>query len=225
MPILHSEIELPQFLDHTCLAPLTTPTTVEQYCWEADRYNLVSVCIPPLHLPLAVHILHKKPIEIWSVVGFPLGIETTEVKLYAAQQLADLGVQGLEIVPQLVWFKLGEPNRVYQELANIAQATRLPIRAVLEISLLTTDELKTALQVCLDAGVTSIKTGSGLGGDVIPDQVREIISLSRGRLTVKAAGGVKTLDHALELIKAGATRLGTSRSIELLQQQARQPAS
>ncbi|WP_218080274.1 deoxyribose-phosphate aldolase [Anthocerotibacter panamensis] len=225
MAEIHPELQLAQFIEHTCLGPITTVTTVEQFCWEADRYRFAAVCVPPLHLASAVNTLHKKPVEVWSVVGFPLGTSTDQAKLYAAQQLTDLGAQGLEVVPQLTWFKEGDPNRVYRELAQIVQATRIPIRAVLEISLLQPTELKTALQICGDAGVRGVKTGSGWGGDVTREQVQQVAGLTRGRIEIKAAGGIKTLDHALELLLAGATRLGTSRSVELLHQQARQAAS
>jgi len=216
---LHPEIELAHFLEHTCLSPLTTVTAVEQCCWEADRYGFPSVCVPPLHLAIAVNALHKKPVKIWTVVGFPLGLDTAASKRYAAQQLAEQGAAGLEVVPQLVWFKEGQPNRVYQELAHIVQDTNLPVRVVLELGLMQPEELKVAVQVCGDAGVTSIKTGSGWGGDITFEQVQQLYILCKGRLPIKAAGGIKTLEHALSLIAAGASLLGTSRSVELLQQQ------
>jgi len=222
---LHPEIELAHQIEHTCLSPLATKSTVEQICWEADRYQFRAVCVPPLHLATAVQALYKKPVEVWSVVGFPLGFDTPESKLYAAQQLTELGAQGLEVVPAMAVLKDGEPNRIYQELAQIIQATRLPVRVVLEIGLLNPEELRLALQVCQDAGVVGIKTGSGWAGDTTPDQVKQVIGLTKGRLPIKAAGGIKTLTQALNLLAAGATTLGTSKGIELLQEQHNRRAS
>ncbi|WP_287130136.1 deoxyribose-phosphate aldolase [Candidatus Cyanaurora vandensis] len=216
---IHPEMALPQFIEHTCLNVLTTTTTVEQVCWEADRHRFRAVCVPPLHLATAVKALYKKPIQVWTVVGFPLGLDTPQAKLYAAQQLADQGATGLEVVPQLIWLKQGDPNRVYQELAEIQQATRLPVRAILELNLLEPAELELALQVCRDAGVSGIKTGTGWAGNTTADQVRQVASLSKGRLPIKASGGIKTLAQCLDLLAAGATALGTSQGVMILKQQ------
>ncbi len=221
--MIHPEIELAQFLEHTCLAIATTVTTVEQTCWEADRYRFAAVCVPPVHLALAVNTLLKKPIEVWTVVGFPLGLDSPGAKLYAAQQLVEQGAQGLEVVPHLGWFKEGDPNRVYQELAEIVQATQVPVRAVLELSSVRPEDLKLALQVCGDSGVRGIKTVTGWE-PISPDLVREVVSLTKGRLPIKCAGGIKTIAQSVQLILAGASRIGTSRSVDLLQQQAQRPS-
>jgi deoxyribose-phosphate aldolase len=140
------------------------------------------------------------------------------VKLYEAQEAVENGATELDVVINLGWLKSGQLNDLHRELAEIREETGQTIKAILEMSLLTEEEKRVAAEVCMDAGVAFLKTSTGwAGGATVPD-VRLLKEISNDRVGIKASGGIRTIEQALELILAGATRLGTSRSLDLLRQ-------
>jgi deoxyribose-phosphate aldolase len=214
----YPDIDLAPFIDHALLNPTATAEQVEQWCEEADRYRFAAVCVYPVHVKQAANLLHNKSPNVCTVIGFPTGATTPGVKLYEAQEAVENGATELDVVINLGWLKSGQLNELHRELAEIREETGQTIKAILEMSLLTEEEKRVAAEVCMDAGVAFLKTSTGwAGGATVPD-VRLLKEISNDRVGIKASGGIRTIEQALELILAGATRLGTSRSLDLLRQ-------
>ncbi|HTL88245.1 MAG TPA: deoxyribose-phosphate aldolase [Leptolyngbya sp.] len=213
-----SEIDIAALIDHSLLTPIATPIHVEQWCDEADRYRFASVCVLPVHVKQAANLLHNKQPKVTTVIGFPLGASTSIVKLYEAQDAVENGAEELDVVINLGWLKSGDLDAVHREIAEIRESVGCPIKAILEMALLTEAEKQSAAQICLEAGASFLKTSTGWNGGATVADVRLLREIAQDRIGIKASGGIRTIEHALELVLAGATRLGTSRGVELLHQ-------
>ncbi|MBK4729301.1 deoxyribose-phosphate aldolase [Oxynema sp. CENA135] len=219
------DIDLASFIDHALLNPTATPAQVEQWCEEADRFNFASVCVYPSYVRQATNLLHGKRPKVCTVIGFPSGATTSATKLYEAQEAVENGAMELDVVINLGWLKAGQTNEVYRDLAQICDETGQLVKAILEMSLLDEEEKRLAAQICLDAGVAYLKTSTGFYGGATVEDVRLLKEISRGQVGIKASGGIRTAQQALDLLMAGATRLGTSRGVEIVRQQQEPPES
>ncbi|NEQ26189.1 MAG: deoxyribose-phosphate aldolase [Microcoleus sp. SIO2G3] len=217
---IHSaeEIDLAPFIDHALLHPAATSDQVIRVCEEADRFQFATVCVYPVHVRQAVELLSNKSPKVCTVIGFPTGATTPAVKLYEAQEAVENGAAELDVMINLGWLKTGRTTELNRELAEIVEATGVPVKAILEMTLLTEPEKRLASEVCLDAGVAFLKTSTGWQGGATIEDVRLLKELSRDRIGIKAAGGIRTAQQAIDLILAGATRLGTSRGPDLVRQ-------
>lgn len=220
MPLDPESIELAPFIDHTLLAPAATTEPIRQLCEQADLYGFAAVCVYPVHVPTAVELLHGKQPKVCTVIGFPSGATTAKTKLYEAQEAAENGAQELDVVINLGWLKEGESNRLHKEIATIVELTGQDVKAILETTILTTAEKRLAAEVCLDAGVTFLKTSTGWQGGATVEDVKLLRQIAGDRIGIKASGGIRTPEQAIALIEAGASRLGTSRGPEILKLQA-----
>ena len=214
----HPEINLAQFIDHALLSPTATPEQVSQCCAEADRFGFATVCVYPVHVRQAVEILLNKRPQVCTVIGFPSGATTSTVKLYEAQEAVENGADELDVVINLGWLKVGKTDEVYRDIATICEATGKPVKAILEMALLTEEEKKLAAAICLDAGVAFLKTSTGWFGGATVADVKLLKQVAKDRISIKASGGIRTVEQAIELILAGADRLGTSHGVELMRQ-------
>ena len=218
MPAPLSDIDIAPFIDHALLTPTATPEQVEQWCEEADRFNFAAVCVQPTHVQQVANLLYGKQPKVCAVIGFPYGATTPAVKLYEAREAVEQGATELDVVINLGWLKSGRMDDLHRELAEICEETGQTVKAILEMALLTETEKRTAAEVCMDAGVAFLKTSTGLYGGATIADVRLLKEITKDRVGIKASGGIRTAEQALELIIAGATRLGTSRGPELLRQ-------
>lgn len=214
----HSDIDIAPFIDHALLHPTATQQQLEQWCEEADRYHFAAVCINPTWVRLATEILHGKQPKVCTVIGFPTGATTSAVKLYEAQEAAENGATELDVVMNLGWLKAGKTDEIHREIAAICEETGQVVKVILETNLLTDSEKKLAAEVSMDAGATFLKTSTGWNGGATVADVRLLKEIARDRVAIKASGGIRTVEQALDLILAGATRLGTSRGVDLLRQ-------
>ncbi len=218
MVAVHPEIDLAQFIDHSLLNPTATPEQVAQCCAEADRYNFPTVCVHPSYVRQAKELLYNKRPQVCTVIGFPCGATTTAVKLYEAQEAAENGATELDVMINLGWLKAGKLDELHKEIAQICEETGQTVKAILEMSLLTDAEKALAAKVCMEAGVAYLKTNTGwYGGATIAD-VKLLKEIAKDRVGIKASGGIRTAEQAIELILAGATRLGTSQGVNLIRQ-------
>ncbi len=213
------DIDLAPLIEHTLLDPMATPQAIAQVCDEADRLGFASVCVYPVHVHQAATLLHRKAPQVCTVIGFPSGATTSAVKLYEAQEAVENGATELDVVINLGWLKMGEVDAVHREIAQICEVTGQTVKAILETTLLSDAEKQLAAEACLDAGVTFLKTSTGWHGGATVADVKLLTGIARDRVGIKASGGIRTVDQALALVLAGASRLGTSRGIELLQMQ------
>lgn len=214
----YPDIDIAPLIDHTLLNPTATPEQVEQWCEEADRFQFAAVCVYPAYVRQAAELLHGKNPKVCTVIGFPSGATTSAVKLYEAQDAVDNGARELDVVINLGWLKAGKAEELHRELAEICEATGQTVKAILETTLLTDAEKRLAAEICMEAGSAFLKTSTGWNGGATVADVRLLKEVSRERVGIKASGGIRTSDQALELIVAGATRLGTSHGPDLIRQ-------
>lgn len=214
----YPDIDIAPFIDHALLHPAATPAQVEQWCEEADRFHFAAVCVYPNYVRRAAELLHGKNPKVCTVIGFPTGATTSAVKLYEAQEAAENGATELDVVINLSWLKVGKTDELHREMAEICEETGQPVKAIIETAQLTDAEKRLAAEICMDAGVAFLKTNTGWYGGVTLADVRLIKEIARDRVGIKASGGIRTSEQALELILAGATRLGTSRGLEIIRE-------
>lgn len=218
-PMGREEINIADYIDFAILQPTATSEDVRRGCEIAVRYNFPTVCVYPQAVKLARELLHRQKTTVSTVIGFPTGNTTPTSKLYEAQEAAENGAEELEVVINLGWAKEGKWDSIHEEIATIVEETGKRVKAILETNLLTVEEKKMAAEVCLDAGVAFLKTNTGWFGGATVEDVRLLAEITGGAVGIKAAGGIRQLGQALALIEAGATRLGTSRGVELVKQQ------
>jgi deoxyribose-phosphate aldolase len=214
----YSDIDIAPLIDHALLNPAATPEQVEKCCSEAERFNFAAVCVYPVYVRQAAEWLHGKKPKVCTVIGFPTGATTPAAKLYEAQEAVDNGATELDVVIHLGALKAGKTNELYQEIAQICQETGQTVKAILETALLTDAQKRLAAEICMDAGVQFLKTSTGWHGGATVTDIRLLKKVTQGQIGIKAAGGIHTFEQAMELVQAGATRLGTSRGPELLRQ-------
>lgn len=221
MAIDPSEIDLAAYIDHAVLQPAATPEQIQHCCSQAISYDFPAVCVYPSAAKQAAELLHNQTPQVCAVIGFPSGATTSATKLYEAQEAVENGATELDVVINLGWLKSGQTEEIYREMAQICEETGQTVKAILELSLLTETEKRLAAEICMDAGVAFLKTSTGWFGGATVEDVRSLKEITKGRVGIKASGGIRTSEQALELILAGATRLGTSRGVELLRQRDR----
>lgn len=214
----YPEIDIAPFIDHTLLNPTATPEQVQQWCEEADQFQFAAVCVYPAYVQLCAELLHGKNPKVCTVIGFPSGATTSKVKLYEAQDAVENGATELDVVINLGWLKAGKTEELHRELAEICEETGQTVKAILETTLLTDAEKRLAAEICMEAGVAFLKTSTGWHGGATVADVRALKEVARDRVGIKASGGIRTTDQALELIVTGATRLGTSHGSDLIRQ-------
>ena len=214
----YPEIDIAPFIDHALLNPTAIPEQVMQWCEEADRFQFAAVCVYPAYVRTAAEILRGKNPKVCTVIGFSSGATTSATKLYEAQEAVENGATELDVVINLGWLKAGKTEEVHREIAEICESTGQTVKAILETTLLTDAEKRLAAEICMEAGVAFLKTSTGLNGGATVADVGLLKEVARERVAIKASGGIRTIDQALELILAGATRLGTSRGPDLIRQ-------
>jgi deoxyribose-phosphate aldolase len=214
----YPDIDIAPSIDHALLTPVATPEHVEQWCTEADRFHFAAVCIYPTYVKLAAELLHGKKPQVCAVIGFPSGATTPKVKLYEAQEAVENGATELDVVMNLGWLKTGKTTEIHRELAEICQETGKNVKVILETNLLTDAEKLLGAEISMDAGAAFIKTCTGWHGGATVADITLLKTVVKDSIGIKASGGIHTIQQAFDLIVAGATRLGTSRGVDLIRQ-------
>ncbi len=207
-------------LEHTLLKPDATPQQIEQLCAEARDYGFVSVCVNPDYVQQAAVLLMGSPVLVCTVIGFPLGANTTAVKVYEAEQALAQGARELDMVLPLGRLRAGEFEAVYRDVAAVVatcHAANARCKVIIETAVLDDAQKVGACLLAQQAGADFVKTSTGFagGGAAVADVtlLRATVGASIG---VKASGGIRTADAARALLAAGANRLGTSASVQLV---------
>ena len=215
-----SAAHLARFLDHTLLKPETTTGQIEQLCAEARRHGFFGVCVNGSRVIQARHFLEDTDIKVACVVGFPLGAMSGDAKRYETEAAIDDGAQEIDAVINLGRLKDGDDRYVLRELRDVVEAAdERPVKVILETGLLSHDEKIRACNLAVESGARFVKTSTGFsaGGATVEDValLRKIVGPKFG---VKASGGIRDAKTALAMIAAGASRLGTSSSVALIQE-------
>jgi deoxyribose-phosphate aldolase len=210
MPITRQE--LARMVDHTLLKPEATPADVAALCAEANELGVFSICISPSFLPLADGLL-SPDIAVCTVAGFPSGKHHASIKAAEAAQAVADGADEVDMVVDVGAIKAGLWRTTEQEVAAVRAATQgALLKVILETAALTDDEVVRACIICKEAGAQFVKTSTGFhpAGGASTHAISLMAGTVGGDLGVKASGGVRTAQAALDMIAAGATRLGLS---------------
>jgi deoxyribose-phosphate aldolase len=212
--------DLSPLIDHTLLKPEATGSQVEALCVEALEHGFASVCVNPIWVPLAASLLKGRSVRTSTVVGFPLGAVASRVKALEAEIAQQEGAQEVDMVLALGAVKAGDWKTVQRDLEVMRSATPKPtvLKVILETCLLDEVEMARACELACEAGLDFVKTSTGFstGGATEADVIllRRQVGTSLG---VKASGGIRTYEAALRMVCAGATRLGLSASVAVVQ--------
>ncbi len=211
-------MNISSFIDHSLLKPESTLRDIERLCTGAKEYNFYAVCVNPCYIAPAREFLKDSNVKVCTVIGFPLGANTKEAKLYEAMEVQLKGVDELDIVMNIGLARSGEWDSVYRELRDIVLATEgIVHKIIIETGLLSEDQIKKATEIVIKTGAEFIKTSTGFTSrGVTLDDLRIIKEVAGNSLKIKASGGIRTLKQAIELINAGASRLGTSSGVEIV---------
>ncbi|MCX5720286.1 MAG: deoxyribose-phosphate aldolase [Nitrospirae bacterium] len=207
-------------IDHTLLKPDATYTDIKRLCEEAIQFGFYSVCINPYFIQLAKELLKGSNVRVTTVIGFPLGMTLTEAKVFEAMNASLLGADELDIVVNIGALKSGDWKTVRKDLCDVIIATKGFVhKTIIETCYLDNNEKKKIVEIALGAGSAFIKTSTGFGpqGAKISD-VRLIKSIVGDAAGIKAAGGIRTLRRVIDMLNAGATRIGTSAGVKIMRE-------
>ena len=209
------------YIDHTLLKPDASQAEVAQLCHEARQYHFAAVCVNPTNVLLCSQLLQGSGVEVCTVVGFPLGATPPEVKAYEAQQAISDGATEVDMVINVGALKSKEHDLVRRDIATVSRTSHnggAICKVIIEAALLTDEEKVKACELAQAAGADYVKTSTGFGpgGATLHDValMRQVVGPGMG---VKAAGGIRTYQDAEAMVKAGATRIGASASIKIVQ--------
>lgn len=213
--------DLAKFIEHTVLKPDTTLADVRRVCEEALKHGFAGVCVPPLFVRDAKRALGENSrTRVVTVVGFPMGYSAIPAKSEEIKRAIDEGADDIDSVINLAALKSENWNHVKHDIDGVALATHMrgrTLKLILECGLLTPDEIKKLCVLAADARVTWLKTGTGFHGfNATPEMVRSLRAAAPDGIKIKASGGIRTTKDAQALIEAGAERLGTSASLEII---------
>lgn len=207
-------------IDHTLLKPDASKEEIKNLCAEAKEYGFAAVCIPPYFVRKCKQWLSGTSVKIATVVGFPLGYAHTPAKVEEARRAIDEGADEIDMVLNIIALKADDTNYLKNELTSVATITQLrggKLKVILETGLLTEAEIIRACKLCTEMSVDFVKTSTGF---VQPGATVEVIKLLRKTLPksikIKASGGIRTKEFALQLVEAGADRIGSSASVSIV---------
>ena len=209
--------EIAQFIDHTALTTEKNEKDILQLCEEAIENQFWSVCINSGYIPLAKEKLQGSNVKICTVVGFPLGANLTSVKAFESMEAIKAGADEIDMVINVGWIKSGKWDAVRADIAEVLMACGLkPLKVILETCLLTKDEIVKACEICKELNVAFVKTSTGFskGGATVEDVA--LMKETVGNIGVKASGGIRDTETAVAMINAGATRIGASAGIAII---------
>lgn len=211
-------MDIARYIDHTLLKADAKPKDIDHLCEEAKHYDFAAVCINPLYVEQAVGKLKGTGIHVATVVGFPLGAIGRTIKARETKEAIDQGAMEIDMVMSVGQFLAGDVKAVARDIREVILAAgALPVKVIIETCYLTSQQIGEASKIARDEGAAYVKTSTGFGsrGATVEDVQLIKAAVGEGCL-IKASGGIRTRDQALELIEAGAARLGTSAGVEIV---------
>ncbi len=211
---------LAKMIDHTLLYPFATSQEIENLCSEAHQWNFMSVCVNPFYVSLAKRLLMGSKVKVCTVIGFPLGATTPPTKVFETREVIKSGADEVDMVICLGALKSGQYGIVAEDIRGVVMAAESRIvKVIIETCYLTREEKLQAVQLAMEEGAHFIKTSTGFGTTgATAEDIQLIKQVVGNNMGIKAAGGIKNLTTALYLIEAGATRIGTSRGVDIIQE-------
>ncbi|WP_413295411.1 deoxyribose-phosphate aldolase [Bdellovibrio sp. HCB185ZH] len=214
-------MQLNKYIDHTLLKPEAQSAQIEKLCKEAREHGFFSVCVNTSYVKQCAELLHGSDVKVCCVVGFPLGAMDSASKAFETRTAIGNGAGEIDMVVQIGALKDRRLDYVREDIKAVVQAAPgVKVKVIIETSLINDEEKVLACKAALEAGAAFVKTSTGFaGGGATVEDVKLMKSVVGDKLEVKASGGVKNAEQAIALIQAGATRLGTSSGVALVQGQ------
>lgn len=215
-------MNIAKMIDHTLLKPQAEKGEIEKVCIEAKYYGFASVCINPCFVDLAYGILKDTDVKVCTVIGFPLGANTLESKVYESVDAVKRGASEIDMVLNIGALKSGDYEYVKKEIEAVVKAVKsygdIIVKVILETCYLTDEEKVKACKITVDAGADFVKTSTGFGtGGATVEDVRLMRNTVGEKFGVKASGGIRTVESAKAMIEAGANRIGASAGIQIVE--------
>jgi len=209
-------------IDHTLLKPEASRDEIRKLCQEAARFGFASVCVNPWNVPVAAEMLRGTNVKVCTVAGFPLGATLPQVKIYEAEEAIKLGAQEIDMVINIGALKSGQDDVVESDIRGVVQASHRGgaiCKVILETALLTDEEKVRGSAAAKRAGADFVKTSTGFStAGATAEDVALMRAVVGSEIGVKAAGGVRTFDDLKKMVCAGATRIGASASVKIMEQ-------
>lgn len=206
-------MNIEEHIEHTLLKPEATVQDIMRLCQEAREEGLFGVCVNPCYVALAKHLLTGTKVKIITVIGFPLGATYPEVKALETKMAIQNHADEVDMVMNISAFKTGDYDAVTEDIKMVvAAAAPYPVKVIIEVCLLTEEEKRKAVQLVAEAGARFVKTSTGFssGGATLEDVKILRQEANKGRIGLKAAGGIRDAQMAVAMVSAGADRIGTS---------------
>ena len=215
-------MQLAQYIDHSYLRPDGTEEIIDRLITETKEHGFKAICIPPMYLQYANEKAGERSFLLCTVAGFPIGYDHVEAKLASIRQSADLGADEVDVVINLSAAKTGHWELAKNELKALHETAverGITLKSIIEAQLLTEDEIMHICEISNDLGLHFVKTSTGFFGDPVKE---EIVRLLRRHLEpatrIKASGGIHRYQQALNMIRAGADRLGCNQSVAIVKE-------
>ena len=221
-------MNLNQYIDHTLLKPEATPADIKALCAQAKEHAFKAVCVNPCHIQLAANELFGTETAVCTVIGFPLGANHGETKVFETTLAINDGADEIDMVVNAGDVKSANFEKVEREIEKILVETKKNgkiLKVIFEISLLNDQEIVKLCEICKDLQVDFVKTSTGFGAHGATLEAVKLMKQTVGEnVGVKASGGIRSKGDALKMIEAGATRLGTSAGVKIVQGQTSEEA-
>jgi len=212
--------EIAKLIDHTLLKPEATYNDIKELCEEAKKYHFYAVCINPSFVKMAKELLKDTDIKVATVIGFPLGADSINAKVYETKDAILNGADEIDMVLNIGVLKSKDYAYIYNEIRSVKSVAKEKVlKVIIEAPVLTYEEKIIACSISKAAGADFVKTSTGFskqGGATVED-VRLMRSIVGDDVGVKAAGGIRTFEKAVEMINAGANRIGASSSVRIME--------
>lgn len=210
--------ELAAMMDHTLLKAAATPDQIRQICREAKEIGAASVCVNPCHVKLVSEELKESSVKVCTVIGFPLGANTSEVKAFETKDAIQNGADEVDMVINIGALLSGDTDAVYQDIKKVVDAAeKTTVKVIIETCYLSDDQKRAACEAALKAGADFVKTSTGFGtGGANVHDVALMRDAVGEQMRVKASGGIHNYEEAMAVVEASADRLGVSASVAIL---------
>jgi len=212
-------MKLNRYIDHTLLRPDSVPEDIEKLCREAVNFDFRCAVVSPTNVSMATKLLKGTRVAVCSVVAFPMGASHTEVKIAEAIRVEADGADEIDVVANIGWLQSGQFSQAARELYEIRRrlSPDTIMKVIIETPLLKPEYWPEAVEAVIRSGAHYVKTATGLYGATSRRHVEQLKSYAGDKIKIKAAGGIKKADDAMSMIMAGASRIGSSSSVAIME--------
>lgn len=218
--MIRSRVKIAKMIDHTNVKPDATQEDIERLCSQSGQYGFSCACVTPTNVEFAKKLLKNFDINVCAVIGFPLGATTSKTKAFETREAIEKGASELDMVMNIGALKSGIDEEVKDDISGVVEAADGHIvKVILETGLLNENEKIKACKLSMEARADYVKTSTGFGvSGATLDDIRLIKEVVGTKMGIKASGGIRDLKTALDMIEAGATRIGTSSGVQIMEE-------